>query len=244
MQASPGNERKLSWNDLPALFPGFRAPKTWLPRLQKHAHLVAEAAPRVRVSAVDPADAIRRHYAESLELLRIILAERDVTAVADVGSGGGFPGLVIACVLDDCPVHLVESLQKRAKLLADLAEALGLRHVTVHALRGEEAGRGELRDGLPIVTARAVAPLHELLEYTAPLAATGGSLFFPKGSGLSEELTTAKRAMEALNCEVRAQIPMRAEINPLVSVLRLDKRGPTPERYPRRPGMPAKHPLL
>ncbi len=243
MQASPENERKMSWEDLPGLFPGFKAPGTWLAKLKRHADLVAEAAPRVRVTAVDTADAIRRQYAESLELLRIMTAERDVPAIADVGSGGGFPGIVIACVLPDRPVHLVESLQKRAELLIALAEALGLKHVKVHAARAEDAGRGELRDAIPVVTARALAPLRELAEYTAPLTAAGGSLFFPKGSGIEEEAAAAANALDLLRCEVRARVPMRPEISAVLTVLCLEKTGPTPERYPRRAGMPARRPL-
>ena len=151
--------------------------------------------------------------------------------------------MVIACVLDDRPVYLVESLRKRADLLTAMAEALGLKHVKVYAARAEEAGRGELRDAVPVVTARAVAPLRELLEYTAPLASPGGSLFFPKGSGVEGEIVAAASAIEVLQCEVRSRVSMRAEISPLLSVVCLEKIGPTPGRYPRRPGMPAKHPL-
>lgn len=233
----------MVWSDLQDLFPDFAQPETWLAKLQKHAELVAAASPQVRVTAVDADDAIRRNYAESLELLRIMLAMRDAPAVVDVGSGGGFPGMVIACVLNDRPIHLVEPLRKRATLLAAVAEALSLTHVSVHPLRAEEAGRGPLRDAVPIVTARAVAPLRELLEYTAPLAATGGGLFFPKGSGIEEEITAAGNAMDVLQCEVLARTEMRPEISPVLTVLCLEKAGTTPERYPRRPGVPAKRPL-
>jgi len=233
----------MLWTDLPGLFPGYRSPGTWLPKLQKHADMVFQASPRVRVTAVDADDAIRRQYAESLELLRIMLEARDIPAIVDVGSGGGFPGMVIACLLNDTPVHLVESLKKRAELLTALADALELKQVKVYALRAEEAGRGELREAVPVVTARAVAPLRELLEYTSPLATPGGSLFFPKGSGVDEEVAAAESAMALLKCEMRARIPMRAEISPVLSVLWFQKTAPTPERYPRRPGMPAKHPL-
>lgn len=243
MQASPGNERKMAWSDLQDLFPDFAEPETWLAKLQKHADLVAAAFPQVRVTAVDADDAVRRNYAESLELLRIMLAMRDVPSLADVGSGGGFPGMVIACVLNDRSVHLVESLRKRATLLTAVAEALGLKHVTVHPARAEEAGRGPLRDAVSVVTARAVAPLRELLEYTAPLAATRGSLFFPKGSGIEDEIAAAENAMDVLQCQVRTRTKMRPEISPVLTVLCLEKVGTTPERYPRRPGMPAKHPL-
>ena len=187
---------------------------------------------------------VQRHYAESLELLRI--AEEggvDPATLVDVGSGGGYPGLVLAIARPDSAVHLVEPLQKRARLLEAIAADLGLPNVTVHAIRAEEAGRGPLRDSATLVTARAVAALPELLEYTAPLAARGGWLAFPKGSSHPEELALAQRAMSELACEQRAIVPMRPEISTAVSVLLFEKAGPTPERYPRRPGMPAKRPL-
>ncbi len=187
---------------------------------------------------------VQRHYAESLELLRI--AEEfggRASIITDVGSGGGYPGLVIAILRPDSTVHLVEPLQKRARLLASIAAELGLENVNVHPIRAEEAGRGLLRDAAQFVTARAVAALPELLEYTAPLAATGATLAFPKGSALPEELAASANALRELSCEHRAIAPMRAEVNGAVTVLVLEKAGPTTDRYPRRPGIPAKRPL-
>lgn len=243
MNALPNNSVKLTWSHLPALFPGFPASDRWLSLLERHAELIAAAAPRVRVTAVAPDDAVRRQYAESLELWRIVRAYRPAAAtLADVGSGGGFPGLVIAAIEPGLEVHLVEPLRKRAALLAEMADALGLANVTVHPLRGEEAGRSPLRDRMEIVTARAVAPLRELLEYTAPLATPGGLLAFPKGSALDGELGGAATAAAALLC-----VPIGVEVmRPAVAALRValfEKQGATPERYPRRPGTPAKRPL-
>lgn len=244
MNALPNNPVKLTWRDLPPLFPAFAGPDRWLPVLERHAALVTAAAPRVRVTAVPPEEAVRRQYAESLELWRIVRGHRPrATTFADVGSGGGFPGLVVAAVEPDLPVHLVEPLRKRAALLAEIAETLGLANVTVHALRGEEAGRGPLRDAVDIVTARAVAELRELLEYTAPLAAPGGLLAFPKGSALAAEIEAAANAANALACTPAGVEPMRPGVAPALRVALFEKRGATPERYPRRPGMPAKRPL-
>jgi 16S rRNA (guanine527-N7)-methyltransferase len=163
--------------------------------------------------------------------------------VVDVGSGGGYPGLVIAAVLPGTCVQLIEPLQKRARLLIALAADLGLANVAVHAARAEEAGRSGLRDTAALVTARAVAPLAELVEYTAPFAAPGGTIALPKGSGLRRELADAGRAIATLNCELVGQAPMRESLAPAITVLFLRKAGPTPDAYPRRAGVPRRQPL-
>jgi len=121
---------KLSWIDLPGLFPEFPEPDRWLPLLRRHAGLVDEAAPHTRVTAVTGADVVRRQYAESLELLRVAGIFTSVCgSFADVGSGGGFPGLVVAIIHPTLPVSLVEPLRKRARLLDVMAAELGLTNV-------------------------------------------------------------------------------------------------------------------
>ncbi len=230
----------LAWESLPDLFPGFAGPGRWLPLLRRHADLLAHAP--VRTTTVTGAEAVARHYAESLEAFRLAGAPA-AGVVTDVGSGGGFPGLVIAAVAPGAAIRLVEARRKRADLLAELAEALGLGNVTIHGMRAEEAGRGALRDGADLVIARAVAPLPVLLEYTAPLAATGGTIAAVKGSRGAAELAEAEAAIAALNCEHAGTEAMRAAIAGRMRVLRFRKLEATPERYPRRPGMPAKRPI-
>ena len=237
----PQQSPPLPWDALPALFPGFPAPARGLPLLRLHLSLVEAADARVRVTAVAPGDAVRRQYAESLELLR--LAGPFDGPVCDVGSGGGYPGLVIAAVLPEVPVCLVEPLQKRARLLAEMAAAMGLENVTVHALRAEEAGRGPLRGANALVVARAVAQLRELVEYTAPFAAPGATIALPKGSRIDDELAAAGHAFHELGCAVIGRDRMRPDVNEAVTVVRLMKRGDIPAKYPRRPGVPGKRPL-
>lgn len=243
MNAHAAPNVKLQWDDLPAYFPRFPGPHRWLPLLQRHDALLREAEPRVRVSAVSPEDVVRRQYAESLELWRLALAHGQPESVVDVGSGGGFPGLVIAAVAPAVRVLLVEPLRKRAVLLEELVSALGLANVTVDARRAEEAGRGEWRDAAGLVVARALAQLPELLEYTAPFAAAGAVIALAKGSSLPAELASARPALDALSCEVVAREAMRPEVSATPWVLVVRKLAATPPRYPRRPGVPARRPL-
>ncbi len=233
----------LDWDGLRVLFPEFEDPGRWLVLLRRHAALLEQAAPRVRVTSVPPELAIRRHYAESLELLRILLQETTAASVGDVGSGGGFPGLVMACLLPGAAFHLVEPHKKRAHLLQEMCDALELTNVTVFPVRAEEAGRGPLRDSLPLVTARAVAATRVLVEYTAPLVAAGGMILLPKGSGFQDELIAAGGAISALNCRLERVVELRPEISPHAVVVVLQKLNETPLRYPRRPGMAEKRPI-
>ena len=233
-------EATLTWDSLPELFPDLKEPERWLPLLREHAELLA--ATPVQTTTVKGEEVVARHYAESLEAYRLAGAP-GAGLVVDVGSGGGFPGLVIATAAPGTQVHLVEARKKRAELLAELAERLGLSNVTVSGERAEEAGRGPLRDGADLAIARAVAPLPVLLEYLAPLTAPGGTIAAVKGSRGESELTEAEAAIEALNCEHTATEAMRAEVGGRMRVLLFRKTGPTPPRYPRRPGIPRKRPI-
>jgi 16S rRNA (guanine527-N7)-methyltransferase len=235
----------MEWNELPGLFPNFPEPARWLPLLQRHAALLQENDSHTRVTAVAPADAIRRQYAESLEIWRIAAEEVGSRAgvAVDVGSGGGFPGLVAACIAPETRFSLVEPLRKRASLLEAVAQALGLSNVAVVAERAEEAGRGPLRGVADIVMARAVAPLRELLEYTAPFARTGGLLALAKGSGWEAELGEAHAAQEMLGCRFVGRTELRAEISETVCVLLLRQEREAVASYPRRAGLPRKRPL-
>ena len=234
---------ELSWDDLPELFPEFSQPRRWLPLLQAHASLIAEADPRVRVTAVPANSLIRRQYAESLEHWRLAIEPAIPSVAVDIGPGGGFPGLLAAIVSPQTHLHLIEPLQKRARLLELVSFQLGLANVTVHAIRAEEAGRGALRDFAELVTARAVAELRELLEYTAPLAVRGGRLALAKGSTFPAEMQAATKALSELGCRLVEARPMRPEVSSNIVVALFEKEEATMSRYPRRSGIPAKRPL-
>ena len=137
----------LDFEDLPGLFPELPEAGRWLPLLRRHAAFVHAAEPAVRVTSVKPIDFPRRHFAECLELLRAIRGERAGGPIIDLGSGGGFPGLVFAAIEPETEIHLVEPLQKRARLLSAMVDELGFVNVAVHGARAEDAARGSPRRG-------------------------------------------------------------------------------------------------
>jgi 16S rRNA (guanine527-N7)-methyltransferase len=233
----------LTWDELPGCFPELPRADRWLPLLQEHARILEAHRGEVRTTSVAGPDMVFRHYAECLELLRIVSPHLGSGPVIDVGPGGGFPGLVFAAILPALPITLVEPSHKRAALLEAAVEAMALPRVTVVAARAEEAGRGALRETATLVTARAVAPLVELLEYCAPLARPDGRVALPKGSGAAGEIERAAVALRELACVVAAVEPMRPQVSASPFVVMVEKTGRVPERYPRRPGMPRKRPL-
>jgi len=136
------------------------------------------------VSARTAAEVDHRHVADSLQLLPLLPG---VGPIADLGSGAGLPGLVLAAALPDRAVHLVESDRRKAAFLIDAAARMGLPKVKVHAQRIEDA----VLPPIAAMTARALAPLDNLLALAAPHLATDGIAIFPKGRNAEQELTSA-----------------------------------------------------
>lgn len=218
-------------------------------RLDAYATLLLAANRRAGlVSAGTGREAVyRRHFAESLALLSALEARSLLTPpVIDIGSGGGFPGLVIAIAKPGLRVTLLEASQKKASFLAAAARDLGLANVRVLGLRAEDAAHDPAeREAYALATARAVAPLAVLLEYAIPFLQPGGVLAALKGSGARRELAEAADALAELHGEVIETCVLPAATaapRPPVLVL-VRKTAPTPGRYPRRAGIPAKRPL-
>ncbi len=157
-------------------------------KLNAYEALVRDEASRQNlVSAATLEDFWSRHVLDSAQLLRFV---KDRGTWADIGSGAGLPGIVIACLTDD-PVCLIEPRRLRADFLGRAVERLGL-NARVHRGRAET-----LRERFDFISARAVAPLVRLLELSHHLS-TGKSLFlFPKGKSAQSELAAARRAWQA-----------------------------------------------
>jgi 16S rRNA (guanine527-N7)-methyltransferase len=133
-----------------------------------------------------------RHIADSLQLLTIV---PDARAWADLGSGGGFPGLVVACAMADHPgakIELVESNQKKSAFLREAARVLSVPAI-VHARRIEDFISVTVQS-FDVVTARALAPLEKLIDYASPLLKAGAIGLFPKGQDVEAELTAASKS--------------------------------------------------
>jgi 16S rRNA (guanine527-N7)-methyltransferase len=199
------------------------------------------AAPEAPTSVHDPDEAQRVHIADSLAGLEVEEL-RDAAVIADLGSGAGLPGLVLAAVLPRARVFLVESVGRKGEFLRQTADAMGVGNVEVVWSRAEE-----WRDGIggcDVVCARALAALPVLCEYAAPLLRDGAVLIAWKGAVEDDEAADAAAAAAHLGLaheSVRAVVPFPGSMRRTLHVVR--KIAPTPTGFPRRAGMATKRPL-
>jgi 16S rRNA (guanine527-N7)-methyltransferase len=187
------------------------------------------------VSDADPA-----LVEDSLVLLDLL---GDARTLVDVGSGGGMPGLPLKLARPELRLTLIEANRKKAAFLTHATAVLGLEGVEVVPMRAEEAGRDpRLRDAFDVATARAVAAMPVLAELCLPFVRAGGRLLAMKAAG-DPELAAAEPALKALNAEPVEIVPAPSAARSLGRVFVVHKLGPTPDAYPRRPGIPARKPL-
>jgi 16S rRNA (guanine527-N7)-methyltransferase len=167
--------------------------------------------------------------------------------LADVGSGGGLPGIPIKIVRPDLATTLVESTGKKVRFLQHAVDGLDLKGIEVANTRVEDLGRaGGHRGAYDVVTCRAVARLSVVAEYCVPLLETGGCAIAMKGRLEPEELAEGNRAVDALGAKVAETT--RVRMLPKVgekdrNLVILEKIRETPAQYPRRSGIVAKRPL-
>ena len=192
---------------------------------------------------ISRAEALDAHVADSLSGLEVAPL-RAARRLADIGAGAGFPGLVLAIALPEARIDLVESSRRKCEVIARFAAAAGVTNARpVHA-RVEEWGAGEGRAVYDAVTARAVDALPVLVEYAAPLLVEGGHLVAWKGARRGPEEAAGEEAARIVGLEsvaVRPVVPFEGALDRHLHVYR--KVGPTPGRFPRRPGMARKRPL-
>jgi 16S rRNA (guanine527-N7)-methyltransferase len=207
--------------------------------------LLLEWNERMALTAIRQTGDIRiRHFLDSLTCV-IATGPLDGLSLIDVGSGAGFPGLPLKILYPSMRLTLVESVAKKARFLELVVETLGLDRVTVVAERAEVLGRDPtFREQFDWATARALAELRVLAELLLPFCRVSGHLLAQKGASAAAEVATAGPAIRALGggepSLTAVQLPEVAQPHYLVVI---PKIAPTVDRYPRRPGIPAKRPL-
>jgi len=222
--------------------------REWPASLDVLVELLAE--PRAPVSRSSRPRSRDVHVRDSLAgaaFAELAEAER----IADVGSGAGLPGLVLAAALPGSRVDLIESVGRKCGFIAEAIERMGLTNAEVVCERAEEwahDGRnrrdGGGREAYDAATARAVGSLPELAELASPLLRKGGWLVAWRGARdpADEEAAVAAEARTAVEpVEIRPVTPYRGSRERHIHLLR--KNGPTPSDLPRRPGMAAKKPF-
>jgi 16S rRNA (guanine527-N7)-methyltransferase len=211
------------------------------PALATLLELLADTRAPVAISTVPRARDV--HIADSLSGLEVEPLT-EARRIADLGSGAGLPGLVLAAGLPAARVDLIESLGRKCEFLREAAERMDLGNVSVVCERSEDWASSHGREAYDAVTSRAVGSLATLAELASPLLRQGGVLVAWKGARSESEESELARAGERLAMEpveVRSVRPYPRSRDRHIHLLR--KNGPTPNGLPRRPGMAAKRPF-
>ena len=205
-------------------------------RLFTYHELLIEWNEKINLTALTaPEDVALKHFTDSLMLLRYIEIEKDArVSVIDVGTGAGFPGLVLKIARPDIRLTLLDSLQKRLIFLDTVCQALGLEDVELIHSRAEDGSRTELRDSFDIAVSRAVASMNTLCEYDMPYVKVGGRFVAMKGKDAEQELADAQNAITQLGGKLVAKHDFILGSAGERSIIEIGKIAPTPKNYPRK----------
>jgi len=211
----------------------------------KYHEMLVEANKQFNLTRVpdELREAVDRNYLDCIAPLAHDFP-KDVKTLVDVGSGAGFPGIPLSIMLPEVRVVMIDSLDKRVKFLQSVIDELGLNAEAIHSRAEDAAKKPELREKFDVATARAVASLNLLSEYLLPFVRVGGRMLALKGPSLDDELTEAAFALKVLGGRpertVNVEIPGRDWSHRLAYI---KKVAATPNKYPRKAGVPAKMPL-
>ena len=202
---------------------------------------------RINLTAIRDSAGIRtKHFLDSLTLLLAWDRQTPPTSIIDVGTGAGFPGLVLKLIWPGSKVTLVESVHRKADFCRHITERLNLTGMQILDKRAEAVGQDlDHRQTYDLAVARAVARMPILMEYLLPLVHRNGQVMAMKGETAPAETQSAEKAIQLmggkLNRLIHVELPGVVEERFIVVV---NKVARTPEEYPRRIGVPAKHPIL
>ncbi|MCK5053258.1 MAG: 16S rRNA (guanine(527)-N(7))-methyltransferase RsmG [Anaerolineales bacterium] len=200
---------------------------------------------RYNLTAITDPDEINiKHFVDSLSCLQVERF-RPPGNVIDVGTGAGFPGIPIKIVYPQFQMTLVESVGKKMEFCRHVSSSLGLDGIDFIQARAEHLGKNVAhRERYDWAIARAVAILPVLLEYLLPFIKLGGGAVVQKGETGPAEVHSAEKALSVLGGEIKQVLPVELpRVTETRFLIVVEKVAGTSEKYPRRPGIPAKRPL-
>ncbi len=214
-----------------------------LAQFQKYMELVIANNEKVNLTAIkDPEEFHVKHFLDSVAIYNKE-AYQKAKKIIDVGTGGGFPGVPLAILSPEKSFVLMDSLRKRMDIVREMCAECGIRNVeTIHA-RAEDLGRDQKhREQYDLSVSRAVADLAVLTEYCLPFVKVGGFFVSYKSGDVVEECNNAKKAIRILGGDL-ADVCALELYEQRRTLLTISKVVPTPKKYPRQPGKPAKTPI-
>lgn len=216
-----------------------------LEQLLTYRTMLLETNEQMNLTAItDPTEVLYKHFLDSMTLLTSGVCAEGASLI-DIGAGAGFPSLPVQIARPDLYVTMLDSLQKRVAFLDTVIRTLALPNARALHARAEDGGRDpKFREQFDLATARAVANLAVLAEYALPFVKVGGCFIAMKGTAPTEELESAKPAIQAMGGAVERVIDIAIEPCSLQHTLILvRKTAPTPSKYPRKAGKVAKAPI-
>ncbi|MFL0505887.1 16S rRNA (guanine(527)-N(7))-methyltransferase RsmG [Ureibacillus sp. 179-F W5.1 NHS] len=215
-------------------------------QFNKYFELLVEWNEKMNLTAITDVEGVYlKHFYDSISA-SFYFDFTKVQSVCDVGAGAGFPSLPIKICFPHLHVTIVDSLNKRITFLNHLSEQLQLDHVEFVHARAEEFGQNaSYREKFEVITARAVARLAVLSELCFPLVKQGGYFVALKAAAGPEELKDAKKAITTLGGSLKEEFAYTLPIEESERTLYVfDKVKQTPKKYPRKPGVPNKTPIV
>ncbi|MEG0872520.1 MAG: 16S rRNA (guanine(527)-N(7))-methyltransferase RsmG [Clostridia bacterium] len=217
-----------------------------LDRLEKYKNLLLEWNEKINLTAItDEYEIIIKHFIDCLQCTKYI---QKGSNIIDVGTGAGFPGVVISIFFENnINVTLLDSLNKRLVFLEEIIKKTNLKNVTIIHARAEEAAKEtKHREHYDVVVSRAVASLQVLLEYTTPYLKIGGKAILMKSNSADQEINDSKKALEVLQCKIFNVCTYVLEVGSEVftrKIIIVEKLCKTPKSFPRIYGKIKKSPL-
>lgn len=217
-----------------------------LDQFENYFEILVEWNEKMNLTGITERDQVyMKHFYDSVSLAFYVDMEK-VGSLADIGSGAGFPGIPLKICFPHLKLTIVDSLNKRINFLKHVADSIGLDEVELLHGRAEEVARKHgYRDGFDLVTARAVARMAVLNEFCLPFVKVGGQFAAMKGSDPTEEIAEAARSLKELRGSLYKvhsfSLPVEESDRHIVVI---DKKGPTPMKYPRKAGTASKTPLI
>lgn len=216
--------------------------KIQLKQLEKYYELLVEWNKVMNLTGITEKNQVYlKHFYDSATLASVIDFNKE-ESLCDVGTGAGFPGIVIKILFPNLKVVLIDSLQKRVNFLNQVVKELDLKNIAVYHARAEEFAQNH-REEYDVVTARAVASLPVLLEYCVPLVKVG-KYFVPMKASIEEEMIISSNAIEVLKVEVeelkKFELPLEKSQRTILKLRKIEK---TSKKYPRKYSEIKKRPL-
>jgi 16S rRNA (guanine527-N7)-methyltransferase len=217
-----------------------------LEQFQRYYGELIEWNSRMNLTSITEWEAVQtRHYLDSLTVALVIPEEiLGSGRFVDIGSGGGFPGVPLIIAFPGMKGTLIEATGKKATFLQHLKDTMELDGLEIQNGRSETLAHDpSLRESFDVVLARSVSGMASLAEMTLPFCRIGGLVVAHKGQNIEDEMTAAAKAITVTGGTIKEVRAISLEGLSERSLVVLEKVSPSPDRLPRRPGMPSKRPL-